>query len=1146
MNIAAWLGRLVGATVVATAMAACSSSTSDDTSPPGSAGGGGGGDASGVGGGGSDATADSGDGSTTTRIMGDGGQCVSSCHQGDPCGGNSACASGTCTGGICVDPSCADGTKDGTETAADCGGTCAACVDGTACVVNGDCTSKLCDPTKKVCDAPTASDGVKNGTESDTDCGGSGSGEADHAPACADGKMCATGSDCADKECGANGTCTPSTCKDGVQNGTETAPDCGGMCSACADGLGCATNKDCTSKSCDVAGTMKCLAPTSSDKIQNGNETDADCGSSGSGEDTKAPPCADTLKCNVSGDCADKECGANGTCTPSSCKDGVQNGTETGTDCGGVCSACADGVGCAANTDCTSKSCDINGTKLCLQPTSSDKIQNGNETDTDCGSSGTGEDTKAPACADSLKCGAGTDCIDKECGANGTCTAASCKDGVQNGTETGTDCGGTCNACADTLGCKVDADCTSKHCDIGNTNKCLVPTSTDGRQNGNETDTDCGSDGTGETTHAGPCLDGKKCVKGADCIDEVCGANLTCSAPTCSDKVKNGSETGVDCGDTAVTGCPACGDGMGCNPATTPSDCSSLVCNAATKTCTAPTSSDGTQNGNESDVDCGSSGTGENTSAPACPDINGHTKVTSKCSASADCKSGYCNATEKQCVDGASCALPALAKASGIQDIKTAAKTTSATTNDANDAVGTPNVNGAGLYAGIDTCGQGEATDAPGSRKLESCCKSLDVAATGDRVDKYEVTAGRMRQFVESINAKYPDYNFKAWVAAQFSGTTNLPTTAIGTTLFSQIPTPTAVANSTDTRVLFPSSQHGVLNAVEQLGATSIDTGIPSDLQGCYVGPGNAGSSTYWWDAAGESIVGSPPRQFTQDYYDIKPLNCALYWMAAAFCAWDGGYLPDDAHYQALWGTGNYPWGADTTYPTTSSGSRNYEDLGGGAAYGNAGSPAITKYTINNPQRRLLRRVVRGLLLLSEGWQPLDRDHPRHHRQPRRLLAVHRGAGALPARRLAVQGGRGQHLRGRQLVRPGGEPLRIPRAADVEVRGERRDLLRHQQRRGQPGHDPVDLRQHARRSLHPAERRPAGLRLHPGKRQRGGAGQRHAERRLGRRVVGSARHPRRQLRRLRLLPDEHAIRENGIPLRAQGGVIRCRPRLRRA
>ena len=475
-----------------------------------------------------------------------------------------------------------------------------------------------------------------------------------------------------------------------------------------------------------------------------------------------------------------------------------------------------------------------------------------------------------------------------------------------------------------------------------------MPTSTDGRQNGNETDVDCGSDGTGESTNAGPCLDGKKCVKGGDCIDEVCGANHTCSVPTCADKVKNGHETGVDCGDYLFTNCPACGDGMGCNPATTPSDCSSLVCNAATKTCTAPTSSDGTQNGNESDVDCGSSGTGENTSAPACLDINGHTKVTSKCSASADCKSGYCNATEKQCVDGASCALPALAKASGIQDIKTAAKTTSATTNDANDAVGTPNVNGAGLYAGIDTCGQGEATDAPGSRKLESCCKSLDVAATGDRVDKYEVTAGRMRQFVESINAKYPDYNFKAWVAAQFNGTSNLPTTAIGTTLYSQIPTPTAVANSTDTRVLFPSSQRGVLNAVEQLGATSIDTGIPSDLQGCYVGLGNAGSSTYWWDAAGESIVGSPPRQFTQDYYDIKPLNCALYWMAAAFCAWDGGYLPDDAHYQALWGTGNYPWGADTTYPTTSSGSRNYEDLGGGAAYGNAGSPAITKYTINN------------------------------------------------------------------------------------------------------------------------------------------------------------------------------------------------------
>ncbi|MFT4532977.1 MAG: hypothetical protein ACJA1A_001042 [Saprospiraceae bacterium] len=91
------------------------------------------------------------------------------------------------------------------------------------------------------------------------------------------------------------------------------------------------------------------------------------------------------------------------------CSDGVQNGNETGVDCGGPdCAAC---------------------------PTCSDGVQNGNETGIDCG---------------------GPDCS----------ACISCNDGVQNGNETGIDCGGTdCAAC---------------------------PTCNDGIQNGNETGVDCG------------------------------------------------------------------------------------------------------------------------------------------------------------------------------------------------------------------------------------------------------------------------------------------------------------------------------------------------------------------------------------------------------------------------------------------------------------------------------------------------------------------------------------------------------------------------------------------------------------------------------------------------------------------------------
>jgi hypothetical protein len=91
---------------------------------------------------------------------------------------------------------------------------------------------------------------------------------------------------------------------------------------------------------------------------------------------------------------------------------------------------------------------------------------------------------------------------------------------------------------------------------------------------------------------------------------------LLIAVATCSDGVKNGCETGVDCG-----GCCGrrmkCADGMGCNHAY---DCSSSVCtsnvcqgkcvftwhvNYLSFSITVPTCNDGIRNANETDVDCG-------------------------------------------------------------------------------------------------------------------------------------------------------------------------------------------------------------------------------------------------------------------------------------------------------------------------------------------------------------------------------------------------------------------------------------------------------------------------------------------------------------------------------------------------------------
>jgi hypothetical protein len=47
-----------------------------------------------------------------------------------------------------------------------------------------------------------------------------------------------------------SGDCTPATCSDGLQNGTEAAIDCGGSCPACAPGVACCTGTACASGSC--------------------------------------------------------------------------------------------------------------------------------------------------------------------------------------------------------------------------------------------------------------------------------------------------------------------------------------------------------------------------------------------------------------------------------------------------------------------------------------------------------------------------------------------------------------------------------------------------------------------------------------------------------------------------------------------------------------------------------------------------------------------------------------------------------------------------------------------------------------------------------------------------------------------------------
>jgi hypothetical protein len=231
-------------------------------------------------------------------------------------------------------------------------------------------------------------------------------------------------------------------------------------------------------------------------------------------------------------------------------------------------------------------------------------------------------------CADGKGCSVAADCATATC-SGGKCVAAACVDTVKNGTETDVDCGGTCGKCADTKTCAVAADCTSAVCDA-TTKKCLAPLCTDTVKNGTESDVDCG--GTCPTK----CADTKSCAVAADCTSGVCNAGTKkCSAAACNDLAKNGSETDVDCGGTCPT---KCADTKSCLLAT---DCTSGVCNAGTHKCSVAACPDGVKNGGETDLDCGGA-----TCATKCA-------IGKTCAVSTDCDKSICSALA--CRVAASC-----------------------------------------------------------------------------------------------------------------------------------------------------------------------------------------------------------------------------------------------------------------------------------------------------------------------------------------------------------------------------------------------------------------------------------------------------------------------------------------------------------
>jgi hypothetical protein len=209
------------------------------------------------------------------------------------------CQVTTCNGGVCgtSDVSAATACSDNGGKQCDGNGKCVVCLSPSDCPASTTCAAVTCQQGACVTTDATA------------------------------------GTTCTDNQgvvCDGMGKCVAAHCADGVQDSDETDVDCGGAsCSACGLTKGCKVDTDCASMGCN-ANTHKCDPNQCTDNMQNGAETDVDCGGG------TCPACAGGKHCSMDTDCVQYFVCTGGTCTrepESNCLDGIDNNGDGLADC---------------------------------------------------------------------------------------------------------------------------------------------------------------------------------------------------------------------------------------------------------------------------------------------------------------------------------------------------------------------------------------------------------------------------------------------------------------------------------------------------------------------------------------------------------------------------------------------------------------------------------------------------------------------------------------------------------------------------------------------------------------------------------------------------------------------------------------------
>lgn len=349
------------------------------------------------------------------------------------------------------------------------------------------CVTAVCNGS--ACGTSNAAAGTACGDSNEKVCDGAG-----QCVACVDSMDCPV----PDNEC-VVATCNGGVC--GQMNAADLMPTAGGQ----IDG-------DCKQQVCDGAGMTK-IVDDDQDPGDDGKECTADACQGGS---SIAPPVAAGVACSIG------KCGS---------------GTKLG-----VC------VECLGDADCTIPGrthCDTNNDNfVCVSTDCGDGVENGNETGLDCGGPDCGD------CANGEGCDTGNDCVSGYCGAGNICMACTgdancplakyCNAGVCTPDNMN---GSPCSSAEQcTSGFCADGFCCDSNC-VGACRACSAAKKGQGADGtcgfiavGIDPDGECDDDGSNTCNKTGSCSGSGACQKypnGTQCAAASCAGNSAVGPSLC-------------------------------------------------------------------------------------------------------------------------------------------------------------------------------------------------------------------------------------------------------------------------------------------------------------------------------------------------------------------------------------------------------------------------------------------------------------------------------------------------------------------------------------------------------------------------------------------------------------------------------------